>query len=69
MRKKESFLRKIVKKLEWSKLVYRSEKEDQVFCCPLCGGVRPSEYLKYSLRNDRRYFNGHSRYCDYRNLN
>lgn len=55
----------IVKKLEWSKLSYSGKRQASVFCCPICGGVQPDEYIRHELYNDKRYLSGHFKDCLY----
>lgn len=58
----------IVKKLEWSKLSYSGENQASVFCCPICGGVHPDEYIRHELYNDKRYLSGHFKDCLYNSI-
>jgi hypothetical protein len=55
----------IAKKLEWSKLSYSDNYRTSIFCCPICGGVHPSEYSRHELYNDKRYLSGHFKDCLY----
>ena len=60
-----AILMKTIKALEWSKLSYSGPYQQSVFCCPMCGGIRPEEYVRRCLDKDKRYLNGHSRGCVY----
>ena len=55
----------LVNKLEWSKLSYSGAGHPSLHCCPICGGIRPSEYLKYDLHHDKRFLCGHHQICEY----
>lgn len=61
-------LLKIAEKTEWSKLVYRDYRQPSIYCCPLCGGVRPDEYDRHGLQNDMSACRGHVSFCLYSNL-
>lgn len=63
--KVSALLFKITRKLEWSKLFFSSLHQRSIFCCPLCGGIRPDEYNRYSLHKDKRYLCGHFQECLY----
>ena len=66
MNKEEAVL-KIVRQLEWAHLVYSEAGQGSIFCCPLCGGVRPDVYGKYykEFCDDTRYHRGHFKDCLY----
>ena len=65
--RKESVMSKIVNQLEWSQIIYSEAAESSIFCCLLCGGVKPDTYEKHNeeFQDDTRYYKGHFEDCLY----
>lgn len=62
----EKTLTEIVKRVEWGNLIYMGLDTPSIYTCPICGGVKPSEYDKYKfLKNDKSANRGHIHSCLY----
>lgn len=64
---KEETCAEIARRLEWRNLVYMGVDTPSIYTCPICGGVKPSEYDKYKfLKNDKSANRGHIHSCLYK---